>query len=368
MKIWIPELHLESFKQEIAKLNRRSAKMDIGLAPMTVVTGAIEHRLVEHGIYCTFIEVQIDGNMPKIAGWQFLARIEHMSEGHNIVHTYPGADLIDKKYWVVAPNCDHCNTQRRRKDTFIVTDGHETLQVGSSCIKDFLGHDMPSNFGSLFVTEDFCEEFKEKWPRIEPEWDLLDVLSMTSAVIREFKWVGSSAAYNDPSLFATKDRVFIQMSEREIIPIDSDQEVAKKAIKWVEDFLVTDTNYLENLSAIVKIGYIRERSFGLACSILISYYRTIEKESKNSQWVGEIGVRQEFTIVVKSLNFIDNQYGGLDVYRMEDLSGNILVWFSTQGSIMEKDKNYTIVGTVKKHDEYKGTKQTNINRVKVKND
>jgi len=48
-----------------------------------------------------------------------------------------------------------------------------------------------------------------------------------------------------------------------------------------------------------------------------------------------------------------------------DLSGNHLTWFAS-GSDMEVGNTYKLLGTIKKHDEYNGVKQTILTRCKVK--
>lgn len=99
-------------------------------------------------------------------------------------------------------------------------------------------------------------------------------------------------------------------------------------------------------------------------------------EKPVSQYVGEVGKRLEAEVTLVDVFGFEvpsfTPWGGTDtkmVYKFEDASGNILVWFTTgygldaqqypQGSILK------IRGTVKEHSEYKGSKQTVLQRVKV---
>ena len=53
--------------------------------------------------------------------WRFVATLEHGPDG-NLIHNYigKGRDLtIPAKYRNSESYCDHCNTVRRRNDTFI---------------------------------------------------------------------------------------------------------------------------------------------------------------------------------------------------------------------------------------------------------
>ena len=99
-------------------------------------------------------------------------------------------------------------------------------------------------------------------------------------------------------------------------------------------------------------------------------------EKPVSEYVGEVGKRLEAEVTLVDVFGFEvpsfTPWGGTDtkmVYKFEDAGGNILVWFTTgygldaqqypQGSILK------IRGTVKEHSEYKGSKQTVLQRVKV---
>jgi hypothetical protein len=51
--------------------------------------------------------------------------------------------------------------------------------------------------------------------------------------------------------------------------------------------------------------------------------------------------------------------------KFEDENGNILVWFTTTNPQKEIGSTITVTGTVKRHSEYKGTKQTELTRCKL---
>ena len=138
MKYEIYEQNLQTLTE---KLNRLNAKLTrIGAAPIAYkITG---HRDVpspeDAAKLIRVIDLEVEGVAPKANGWTFLATLVHTDDG-NIIRSVPGfvapVDYRDK-----APLCDHCHTHRVRRDTFIVRheDGR-TMQVGSSCLEDFIG-------------------------------------------------------------------------------------------------------------------------------------------------------------------------------------------------------------------------------------
>jgi hypothetical protein len=70
------------------------------------------------------------------------------------------------------------------------------------------------------------------------------------------------------------------------------------------------------------------------------------------------------TVTVVRTKRLSTPYGITQLVNMEDEDGNALVWFNNSSKEMENGGVYTIVGTVKKQDDYKGRNQTNLTRVK----
>lgn len=94
-----------------------------------------------------------------------------------------------------------------------------------------------------------------------------------------------------------------------------------------------------------------------------------ERERAASAYVGEIGDRIETVIkVVRASNFSRPAFNApwrsetVYVTGMRDNRGNMLVAMSTAFRA-EVDETFTIRGTVKAHEEYKGEKQTKLTRV-----
>ena len=96
-------------------------------------------------------------------------------------------------------------------------------------------------------------------------------------------------------------------------------------------------------------------------------------ESETSNFVGEVGKR----IVISNIDTITavttwyNEYGSTTRYKIADKSGNIYMWDSSTGIYLDAQLDGTyrevvsITGTIKKHDEFRGVKQTWITRCKV---
>lgn len=87
--------------------------------------------------------LKIEGDVPNINRWSVLGTIEPVL-GQNdkyTLHSYSDKDLPKQYRDLEEPTkCEHCDTNRKRNQTFVIKnrESDEVLQVGSSCMKDFI--------------------------------------------------------------------------------------------------------------------------------------------------------------------------------------------------------------------------------------
>lgn len=171
-------------------------------------------------------------------------------------------------------------------------------------------------------------------------------------------------------------------SEMEAVGFNPDSERAtadsKAALEWIRSEKIGNVQYINNLIGIASEQYVEGRDFGLLVSLPVAYLRHIEKvaayqkkeqlreqESQASQYVGEVG--QRLTISLSSfacVSSFDTMYGTTWLYKMTDNDGNVYTWFASN-PVPDDDKVTSIVGTVKKHEEYNGVRQTILTRCKA---
>jgi len=88
-------------------------------------------------------EFEILGDPLKVAGWKLVGVISYLEDKTSVVTRAPGYEgEIPERFWDSSPNlCEHCQTKRKRKECFILYSEEENrfMQVGRSCLKDFLG-------------------------------------------------------------------------------------------------------------------------------------------------------------------------------------------------------------------------------------
>lgn len=109
-------------------------------------------------------------------------------------------------------------------------------------------------------------------------------------------------------------------------------------------------------------------------SLQIDFIKTVLDNNpdtrKPSEYVGELKQRITVDVVIKKTFTVESFYGTSLMIGMEDSEGNVFVSFysGAADSIwnLEEGDEVSVTGTIKKHDEYKGVKQTSLNRIKVK--
>jgi hypothetical protein len=376
----IPESNVSGLMAEIAKLNKKAAK--IGCSPIVAtIQGERFETYKDNGEELTvkLIQIEVVGETPKFAGWTFAATLQHTTEG-NIIRKTPTAKIDLSDYSDKACLCEHCNTVRRRNDTYILLHDSGLLkQVGSSCLKDFLGHANPHSLAQMaeliFSLNELCEGFEERGNGGGKAYYPVErILNFAAAEILENGYF-SRAMAEITGKMTTADYVKNDLCpprNAEPIAVSVEAEtLAATAKEFVLNTLADKeelTEFENNLFVACKLEFCEWRLIGILCFVVEYYRRAMgqrkEKASKLNEFFG--AVKSKITLdltLVKEFSF-DGTYGITYIYLFEDSLGRCFKW-STSNQGLETGKAYKVTGTIKAHDEYKGTKQTCITRCKI---
>lgn len=353
-----------------------------------------------------FLYVVVEGEKPRLPGWTFLATIDH-EDGENIIKSVPGSPNLPLEFRKALPVCHHCGTVRRRNATYVLrNDDGGFKQVGRNCLADFLGDgDLTSAVSSL----EWWTEAVEMAEQSEStgggtcggrEYPLLwtdDVLARTQLAVEKFGWTSKAKSnYQTPATAALVAASFFLpvKNERDEItflrttrPTPDQIAKAAKALEWARSIdEAVDNDYLYNLRTVARGEAIRSNRLGLLCSIPAAFDRDTEMKSVASApsisgHVGTIGKRETFagcTLTRIGLP-IESYMGGVNILlTFTDPNGNTIKWFKSGHNqvlnytddgeaVMEwqEGKTYNLAATPKAHSEYKGKKETLVNRVVV---
>lgn len=380
---YIPSQALASFTAKIDKLNRKAAKLNC--PPIVVNELRFEDVKHEDGTATRRHIVTVTGEAPKLNGWSFVATLDHLANG-NLLKVIPGEPDLPEQYRT-RQECDYCHKGwLHRKSTFIVRNEQGVLkQVGRQCLADFLGGQSPKQIAALAEAlallpdeiDCLCDGYK--MPR-EPLYLQLEAfLAMTAAVIKQEGWISRKMAYNDNGRIATADVASSQivdgakMRPRERIPTNEDHyQLARKVIEWARQ-IKPRTDYEHNVQLLTQDSIFPITGIGIIASLIPGYQREVERNeaakrepSGNSQFIGKEGDRIEVKIKVLRVHYTDggDYQDSTAIVKMQDEQGSVYTWF-TASTDMEQGESYTIKGTVKRHHEYKGNKETVLTRCKI---
>lgn len=333
-------------------------------------------------------ETTITGEPPKHNGWVFLASLDWVETSNGasvIVNAAPGAPTVDRDA-LELNKCDHCGINRYRKGTYVVkneTTG-EQLQVGSSCIKDFLGWS-----GTVaFISEDDCDrEISGICGSGTVEYTTESVLAVAWACVTTFGYIrsgepGSTRDAVSEVMYPVENKRNRAIKER-IRPVAAEAlSMAQKLREFIlsNDFW-GDSDYVLNLKTFCAAEWVSPRYLGYLASVPQAYAKHLErtfiKQRKQdalvNEWVGEPADKLTLKVKVVAVRWIEDNYnpygGSKPLYTMVSDTGHTFKWFASRDAFGEDvtpegEDFFTIKATVKKHEEWNELKSTVLTRCK----
>lgn len=404
----VPEINLPLLQERIAKLNKRAAKLSC--APIVInVLGSKEVPIRKNdGIvesdhivgYRKVYQITVTGAAPKINGWEFIAVIQPVTDEENknlgnILRGVPGASHeVPPAYRKAENHCDHCNTIRRRNETYVLRHENDTYkQVGRNCLRDFLGHTSPEQFARyaeiLMSAEDLAMgsedgDFFGGGSRHIDRYLAEEILALAACSVRLNGWRSNKTAREYGSMSTSMEVgnwLFCRAEERKtwekpLLPTDEDKATAHEVTEWLTALSSRENlnDYMYNLSLLGQGATFQTKNFGLACSAIPTYLREMEREINRrkqfegdaaSQFVSEVGKRTDFmNLTLMFTRDFDGLYGSTHMYKFKDEAGNVIVWFSSSvywNPTTKQDINIgdtvNLTAKVKKHELYQDREQ-----------
>jgi len=388
----IPTYKVAKLVKKLEAFNRKATKFKA--QPIVFTVGSTyskdyqtdECRLkgINHIVEVNDITIDIESFTP-VPGYLFLASIENTPNG-NIMHTIDFRMEIPAKFRTSNNHCDHCNTDRYRKTTYIIYNEKKKsfIQVGSTCIKDYLGINVAliaSRFEFLTEMEGSMKSCGSEY--IIPTYELRIFLATAINCIELDGYVSGKMVYEGTTTKSAtgSDTCFVlgpympkdiklqqYKKDRRNFTIANMNE-AQVIMAWVKEQPAT-TDYYQNLQIICKNNYITGKSANMAASMICVYRIALnklklKKEFKPSNYIGQIGEKVTLTAEFYSEYSSTGPYGICYIYNFVTKEGNRIVWMSSKPSNFEKEGLYTFSATIKRHQEYKDIKSTMVKSLKL---
>lgn len=389
----IPHDRLIDMEKAVKKLARRieSGKTKADFAPtieatreqVVVFDGRMSmfdasNEYSDNARFVPYVWVTLHYQQPMVEGWHLIAVYdwEVTEDGTRTCYTstVPGQMILKQHREVEDGRCDHCHTNRRRKKSMLITkDFIDYKVVGTTCIKDFLGHASAQDFVDLHTFHKMVHECSNQTTGVDSEaalYETKNVLMVAAMVVRKFGYVKTNdydampTVHHVHSYIAPNDKFARQFVVDN--PITSDD--IKMADETAEYIMEQDasSDYIENLHKAITAGAISPKRFGVVSSAIAVYKRHIEREmDEKHAYLAPVGERlKALTGTVERVCYKDGMYGTTTIVSIREDRGHSAVWFASGYKEIEQGSHWTFDGTVKGHNEFKGTKQTVLSRVK----
>ncbi len=402
----IPAQNFPLLQEKLGKLNKIAAKLECApievkiLGKRTVEFWKTNPDGSEIKVVRDMIDVEVNGTAPKLAGWEFIGRIE-IENGLTLMYPAPGKE-IPKAFRDEPHFCDHCQTKRNRRNTYVVNKAEtgDSKRVGSDCIKDFLGHKDPSAIANLLeMIREFIGGFDEEgsfgrggWS--DPMYKLEQLIPQLAAIVRVKGWVTQAQITKAMEMYGTTNLRSTRSVLSEILfpptftgprarELRQEWEALVEACKPTEADTATlepikdsiaarngDTDFDFNLKQLLKLDAAPIKQWGLLAAAVGMWFKDQGKLAEKAKLCNEyvpgaaVGAKLELTVKLVGVNVFEGTYGSTTLHRFRDEANRTVVWFSSKGKICNEGETLKVKGTVKALEQYKDLKQTVLTRVK----
>lgn len=395
----LPSFRLEALDALLKKLGKKAGKL--GVAAPTYKVTATEARDVSdtdvpHLVEFSTVEVAYEV-IRKAGDWTFLAKIEAADMVDGVPRNkVSGVNLSEdhaKRFITTHMECEHCGINRKRNATYMVQDCNDnTLQVGSSCLQEFLGVDPAAAVNGIEFAAAIAEigEDEERWgcgSSAPCVWELDEVAAAALSLISKNGFVNAAAAEYGNGVKTGDDMVRLllrnvpQLSDwyAKMTPTEENKAAAAAIVKRLSDRILPD--YKNNPAALdsfsFKLGILLNKNCAgvkdmqLFAAAVNREAGIMAKENVKStiknDWLPGVkeGDKVSVEATISMAKEVQSAFGCSTLVKFLTADGYTLTTFHSGQQQFNPGSKVKVTGTVKRLEDGKFGKQTMLTRVKV---
>lgn len=392
---------VEQMQRTVYRLNRRAERL--GVRPVTFSTLATRTEITagrggRPGTAREFVYVAAGAESVSLNGHRLAAVLEWDKDARKtLIKAVPGGPAFDARPWRDhPPDCEHCNVNRRRNNTYLVVDEDDGVrQVGSSCLADYTGHASPEALARwASVLAEFDATLRSGGEGGDDEQSLMptdEYLAAVAAEIRRNGWRSRGSVYEhggtasaDAATADYWDRVHgsRQTQHPPAPPRVEDVQLAADALVWargLNEQAIGDSDYLHNLSVATSPEAISHERTGLVGSTIVAYQRAhdqaVTRRRRDAERAALIASSTHQGTPGEKLTGLEvrvhrvgrgvsNQWGTSYPVDLVDDAGNAYQWWAKDDDIAEGSRIRVKSATVKAHGAYQGLAQTELSHIR----
>jgi hypothetical protein len=377
MQAQIPTHKVEKLVAKLVKLNKKAdkygtghIKYELGEAFYSDITYTVR---LDRGLFeerkrtVSYTPVIFDfDNVVKLNGYTICAMLEKLDSDNNFVSVFAHNDELNVTELRNLSNfyCEHCHTSRVQKYLAIVRNDEtgKFLQVGKSCLQDFIGHDINVIIQMMdyptFINSEFNDEDEDKghWPAY------INPMKVVTCTMLAMQMVGH--AYTDELRSAISQMYFNPLGK-----IEDNEDIVNVYNNFMKycDTLSDSTNgFLSNLYTVMHSKYTPEKFINVMIAGFVNWFnrdkQKRENESANgaNEFFGTVGKREKFSLTAHKIHFYESNYGnGYIVKGVQTGTNNSFTWFTsnpkefvqwtTHGDYEVISEPFEVTASVKEH-------------------
>jgi len=421
-QVLVPFDQHEDFKKRMASLNAKAAKF--GLEPIVagepvaelyaikteeandgeaIVTMLVRAKSSELNDpkhvpqLVRMLRIDLDYPIIKLGDWRVIAQVEkHSHQGDNLLFVV-SAEQEDhnhaEQHRAVRVSCQHCNTRRARKLSYILKDEatSEYKEVGSTCLEDFTGINPAA---ALFLAQLYS--FHKLVDYSDPDvsyggsptsYGTIDYLMrvlfvterhgfMSATKARDLESCGESG---EPTYRLACSLPHALRNDKALMDAYSEasprlHETVQKIVEWYAA-MECSSSFDRNVKVLLSSDdlLIDNKHLAFAAGAVPAYLRHLTDRvqiATPSSFVGQPGEKIVGEFTVERVMHFNGTYGPEIRLSFRDANGNKLSWKT--GSAPDCVSEANAIGQqfkarfkVKKHSEYKGVKSTDVSHLKI---
>lgn len=318
--------------------------------------------------------VDIDLTFPpyKLGEYTAAAVIDHTTaEGGagNMIYKLSEEIEIPQTYRTAAAYCEHCRTAQKRNKTILLRNARgELKQVGTNCLKEYTGIEEFDIIGAMQAVNSI----------------LIDADSATGSYSGGRSEHVNTADYLAKCIHLTNAHGYNRNIKDEALkptapaPTEAEKETAQTVIEYFTSRDFSD-DFLYNTKTQLQHEYTRPCN-GFIAYAYTAYLKEIGKEQQKrqkaeaaaaSEYIGKAGDKLKGVHVKgRIIAGYETQWNYVYIYQFTDEANHVFIWKTAASIDTDDSGNFCgkISGTIKEHNEYNGTKQTILTRVKAEPD
>lgn len=422
-KITINALNLDWIKERINTYNKKAKKLNLNEIELIEENRRIKEVKINHDIYTEkkvleLVDISFEAEVLTFDKGKIIAKITHLSyDDENVFKIYDYEAIENfglEKIKTLASNCEHCNSNRRRKITYLIKlyDEEKIIQVGRTCMKEYTSI---YNINSVLSMYDLLEDLEEQICRdpfgAEREEffnNTIDVLLLIKNEVEKNGYISNSKAMLSNNLIPTSKVIYNEIyNEHGIEKVREKKQYDKdtiKALKVIEEKInyiinydyekyIISEKYSDKLDSEEKKIKFRDSfnfklfeavsnkycklnaipvlsAFFMSYDILVETKEKIDLREKNafySEYYGSIKEKIEVDVELKKINSFESFYGYNNtnyIYTFKK-DNYTFTWITSKDLDIEIGEKINLKGTIKEHKEFNGIKQTVLTRCKI---